>query len=86
MTKTLLKLNEYGIEHQKGYYGSSSYTLKLHDQSKPKRVQAASSKYKAVKNLEEVKATKESYFFDKKQSILYVNIPASVKKKVQIKF
>lgn len=64
----------------------SSYTVKLHDQNKPKKVQAASSKYKEVKSVKEVKATKESYFFDKKQSILYVNVPASEDKKVQIKF
>ena len=76
--------NEQVVENYKT--DLSSYTLKLHDQSKPKKVQAASSKYKEVKSLEEVKATKESYFFDKKQSILYVNVPASEDKKVQIKF
>ncbi|MFP3361346.1 hypothetical protein R0K17_28975, partial [Planococcus sp. SIMBA_143] len=64
----------------------SSYTLKLHDQSNPKKVQAANSKYKEVSSLKEVKATKESYFFDTKKSILYVNVPASEDKKVQIKF
>ncbi|SDI43010.1 glycoside hydrolase family 31 protein [Alteribacillus bidgolensis] len=64
----------------------SSYTLKLHDQSAPSKIQAASSKYKEVNSVEEAKDTQESYFFDEEEEVLYVNVPADEKKKVQIKF
>ncbi|WP_347552452.1 DUF5110 domain-containing protein [Pseudalkalibacillus hwajinpoensis] len=71
---------------QKNDTDLSSYTLKLHDQTKPKKVQAAKSKYKEVNSIEDVKATSESYFFDNKDSTLYVKVPTTEDKKVQIKF
>ncbi|MDP4552299.1 glycoside hydrolase family 31 protein [Alkalihalobacillus macyae] len=64
----------------------SSYTLKLHDQTKPKKVQAASNKYKEVKSVEKVKDTNRSYYYDENERILYVNVPTSENKKLQIKF
>ncbi|WP_332696676.1 glycoside hydrolase family 31 protein [Halalkalibacter lacteus] len=63
-----------------------SYTLKLNNTEKPSKVQAASSKYKAVNSEEAVKETSETYFFNEEENILYVNIPANEKHKVQVFF
>ncbi|RBW68331.1 alpha-glucosidase [Bacillus taeanensis] len=61
-----------------------AYTLKLNHVEKPRKIQAASSKYKAVNSVEEVKQTSETYFYDEAQSTLYVNIPVSEDKEVKV--
>ncbi|WP_100406149.1 glycoside hydrolase family 31 protein [Bacillus solitudinis] len=63
-----------------------SYTLKLNNTEKPSKVQAASSKYKAVNSEEAVKETTETYFYNEEENTLYVNIPADEKQKVQVFF
>ncbi|MGM7723157.1 CBM35 domain-containing protein [Metabacillus sp. Hm71] len=63
----------------------SSYLLKLTDQTKPKSIQA-SIIYKAVNSIDEMKEDKETYFFNEKEGILYLNIPANEMKKLQIKY
>lgn len=62
------------------------YTLKLHNEKAPKKVQAANNHYKAVKSVDDMTATERSYFYDAGTKTLYVNIPAAESKKVQIKF
>lgn len=63
-----------------------SYTLKLHDTERPKKVQAASNKYKAVNTIEEVTKTSESYYYDEAEKTLYINIPVEEEHKVKAFF
>ncbi|MGA9226161.1 MAG: TIM-barrel domain-containing protein, partial [Mesobacillus sp.] len=64
----------------------NQYTLKLKNEKAPKKVQAASAKYKAAKSMNEMTNTKRSYFYDAGTKTLYVNIPVEESKNVQIKF
>ena len=63
----------------------TQYTLKLNNVNQPKKVQAANHKYKAVKTLEAVNATKRSYFYDTKTKTLFVSVPVEEKRTVKIK-
>ena len=63
-----------------------SYYVQLEEKSAPKKVHAASRKYKEVSSLEELKTKEETYFYDEETEELWVNIPSSEKTKVQVKF
>jgi len=63
-----------------------SYTLKLNGENAPKKIKAASSKYKEVNSIKEVKENQETYFYEEENETLYVNVPADEDKKVKIQF
>ncbi|MFZ0369638.1 MAG: glycoside hydrolase family 31 protein [Halobacillus sp.] len=63
-----------------------SYTLKLNNENMPRKVQAASTKYTQVDSAEEVKQTKNSYYYDQENETTFVNVPVNETKKVKVFF
>ncbi|WP_345243652.1 glycoside hydrolase family 31 protein [Pontibacillus salipaludis] len=63
-----------------------TYTLKLNNENKPRKVQAASTKYKEVDSQETVKQNENTYFYDEENETTYVNVPVDETKKVKIFF
>lgn len=61
-----------------------SYTLKLHDASEPKKVQAGGSKYEAAGSMEELGGKERAYFYDAQSKTLYVKIPVNEQDKVKV--
>lgn len=72
--------------NQKKQEDVSSYLVKISEQSEPRMVQAANQKYKQVSSLEEVKKTKEVYFFNKDEDTVYISIPREEMRKIQVKY
>ncbi|WP_239673198.1 glycoside hydrolase family 31 protein [Mangrovibacillus cuniculi] len=69
-------------------YDSSleTVTLKLNGEEKPKKVRSAFKRYKEVASMDELNNNTQSYFFDEEAKTLYVNVPASERKKVLIRY
>ncbi|WP_173917601.1 CBM35 domain-containing protein [Halobacillus sp. Marseille-Q1614] len=78
--------NKVEIHNKRAESESPSYYVRLEEKSVPKKVHAASRKYKAVSSLDELKTKEETYFFDEETKMLWVNIPSGEQKKVQVKF
>lgn len=85
---TIVNKNKNKVEVYNKHSDSEipSYYIRLKDKSIPKKVHAASRKYKTVSSLEELKTKDETYFYEEETKTLWVNIPSSEQKKVQVKF
>lgn len=77
---------EFSQNKQTQSYASDiqSYTLKLHNATAPKKVEAANDKYAEAASLEELGKEASGYFFDNTEKVLYVKIPANESHKVKI--
>ncbi|MBD1379276.1 glycoside hydrolase family 31 protein [Bacillus sp. IB182487] len=62
------------------------YTLKLNNAEKPSRIRAGKNKYKEVGSVKETEGKTNTFFYDSKEKVLYVSIPADEKKEVQIRY
>ncbi|MGP4076895.1 CBM35 domain-containing protein [Halobacillus sp. K22] len=85
---TIVDKNKNKVEIHNKHLESEvpSYYVRLEEKSTPRKVHAAGRKYKEVSSLEELKTKEETYFYDEETKELWVNIPSSERKKVQVKF
>ncbi|WP_338059370.1 DUF5110 domain-containing protein [Bacillus coahuilensis] len=60
-------------------------TLKVHNAEEPKKVKAASTKFKQVDSIEHVNDSTNTYFYDKESKTLYVGVSIDETKKVRMK-
>ncbi|WP_052410394.1 glycoside hydrolase family 31 protein [Paenibacillus durus] len=77
---------EFSQNKQTQNYASDiqSYTLKLHNATAPKKVEAANDKYAEAASLDELGKAANGYFFDSAEKVLYVKIPVNESHKVKI--
>ncbi|MFG6150125.1 CBM35 domain-containing protein [Halobacillus sp. B23F22_1] len=66
--------------------GLSAYQVKLEEKADPRKVHAAGQKYKQVGTKNELQTTQETYYYDKENRTVWVNIPNEESKKVQVKY